>query len=511
MAVSSENAAHVAADVWYPDTGATSHATPDNQMLSHSEAYTGGDVLKIGNGTGLDVSRVGHTSPVQTTESPTIAPWWAELIVVATQFAPLAVKLPMAQEPSPLAIAAPTDTHVTSGPPAGTRKAPWGRGKPQVPHTMRTRHKTRGTDEEFYVLTASADPTCYSQAVGHPQWRDAMDQEFNALLHNNTWELTPATPHMNIIGCKWVFRTKRKVDGSVERYKAQLVAKGWTLWQLDVHNTFLNGHLAETVYVKQPPGYEDLARLNHVCHLQWSLYGLKQAPRAWFKRLHDFLTPTGFLASKTDVSLFHYTFGDSRVFLLVYVDDIIMMGNDPGLVTTLLHRLSTTFKIKNLGPPSFFLGIETLTIGDSFLFSQRRLCQFMHSPTDDHWSLLKRVLRYIKGTQDYGLQLRPSASSDLHAFSDSEWAGCPVDRKSTSGYVVFLGENLVSWVSRKQHTVARSSTEAEYKGLADVAAEVTWVVSLLCELGLYSGKLATLSWCHIFSCKSSVPHSYEAC
>ncbi|XP_019182103.1 PREDICTED: uncharacterized protein LOC109177241 [Ipomoea nil] len=192
------------------------------------------------------------------------------------------------------------------------------------------------------------------------------------------------------------------------------------------------------------------------------------------------------------------------------------MDNDPGLVTTLLHRLSTTFKIRDLGPPSFFFGIETLTSGDCFLLSQRRytqdilscssmtdckalatpalvtqpatpstdpfenptqyrrivgalqyltitrpdlaysvnrLCQFMHSPTDDHWSLLKRVLRYIKGTQDYGLRLRPSASSDLHAFFDSDWAGCPVDRKSTSGYAVFLGDNLVS---RKQRTVARS-------------------------------------------------------
>ncbi|XP_019199030.1 PREDICTED: uncharacterized protein LOC109192778 [Ipomoea nil] len=92
------------------------------------------------------------------------------------------------------------------------------------------------------------------------------------------------------------------------------------------------------------------------------------------------------------------------------------------------------------------------------------------------------------------LSYSSSASTDIHAFSDSDWAGCPVNRKSTSGYVVFLGTNLVSWVSRKQRTVARFSTEAEYKGLADVSAEVTWVISLLCELGLHSGRPATL-WC----------------
>ncbi|XP_019176083.1 PREDICTED: uncharacterized protein LOC109171511 [Ipomoea nil] len=127
-------------------------------------------------------------------------------------------------------------------------------------------------------------------------------------------------------------------------------------------------------------------------------------------------------------------------------------------------------------------------------FSVNRLCQFMHSPTQDHWVLLKRVLRYVKGTLDYGLRLSPSSSSAIHAFSNSDWASCTIDRKSTNGYAVFLGTNFISWLSRKQRTVARSSTEAEYKSLADVAAEVTWVVSLLRELGLHTGDPATL-WC----------------
>ncbi|XP_019153734.1 PREDICTED: uncharacterized protein LOC109150298 [Ipomoea nil] len=233
------------------------------------------------------------------------------------------------------------------------------------------------------------------------------------------------------------------------------------------------------------------------------------------------------------------------------------MGDDATLIDKLLHRLSTTFKIRDLGTPIFFLGIETLNQDGSLMLSQRRymtdllnragmtdckplatpasvtqsvtpstqpyenptqyrrlvgalqyltitrpdlsfavnrLCQFMHSPTDDHWVLLKRVLRYIKGTLNYGLRLSPSVSTSVHAFSDSDWAGCPVDRKNTSGYAVFLGSNLISWLSRKQRTVARSSTKAEYKALADVSAEVTWIVSLLRELGLHSGDPATL-WC----------------
>lgn len=107
---------------------------------------------------------------------------------------------------------------------------------------------------------------------------------------------------------------------------------------------------------------------------------------------------------------------------------------------------------------------------------------------------MKRVLRYVKGTQNYGLRLTTSTSTAIHAYSDSDWAGCPVDRKSTSGYAVYFEDNLISWLSRKQRTVARSSTEAKYKGLADVSVEVTWVVSLLRELGLDSGQPAHL-WC----------------
>ncbi|XP_019191043.1 PREDICTED: uncharacterized protein LOC109185559 [Ipomoea nil] len=96
-------------------------------------------------------------------------------------------------------------------------------------------------------------------------------------------------------------------------------------------------------------------------------------------------------------------------------------------------------------------------------YAVNRLCQFLHSPTIDHWALVKRLLRYIKGTLDFGLRLTPSLSTTIHAFSDSDWAGCPIDRKSTSGFAVYLGSNLVSWLSKKQRMVARSSTEGSTK------------------------------------------------
>ncbi|XP_019173407.1 PREDICTED: uncharacterized protein LOC109168982 [Ipomoea nil] len=280
--------------------------------------------------------------------------------------------------------------------------------------------------------------------------------------------------------------------------------------------------------MKQPLGYEDLAHPDHVCLLQRSLYGLKQAPREWFKRLHDFLLSAGFSSSKTDVSLFYYISIGSQVFLLVYVDDIIMMGIDAALVSTLLGCLASApsksvilrrymtdllnragmVDCKSLATPALVSqsvtpsdkpfenptqyrrivgALQYLTITRPDLsYVVNLLCQFMHSPSTDHWAMVKHVLRYIKGTLDYGLCLRPSPTADIHAYSDSNWAGCPIDRKSTSGYAIFLGSNLISWLSRKYRTVARSSTEAEYKALADVAAEVTWVVSLLRELGLHA-------------------------
>ncbi|XP_019155017.1 PREDICTED: uncharacterized protein LOC109151872 [Ipomoea nil] len=136
----------------------------------------------------------------------------------------------------------------------------------------------------------------------------------------------------------------------------------------------------------------------------------------------------------------------------------------------------------------------TITRPDlSFVVNQ--LCQHMHVPTIAHWEQLKRVLRYVKGTVNFGLRFKQSSSREIHVFSDSDWADCPEDRKSTSGFAVFLGSNLISWVCKKQRTVARFSTESEYKALVDVCGEVIWIMSLLHEIHVPGISVQKL-WCN---------------
>ena len=112
----------------------------------------------------------------------------------------------------------------------------------------------------------------------------------------------------------------------------------------------------------------------------------------------------------------------------------------------------------------------------------QQICLHMHDPRANHLLLVKRVLRYIRGTTDYGLTLFRRSSSKLTAYSDADWAGCPGTRLSTSGYCVFVGANLVSWSAKRQHTVSRSSAEAEYRAVANVVAETCWLRQLLQEL-----------------------------
>ena len=206
----------------------------------------------------------------------------------------------------------------------------------------------------------------------------------------------PPSPSQNLVGCKWVYKLKYNSDGFISRYKAVdfeetfspviktptiriilflAVQFNWPLRQLDVSNAFLHGFLREDVYMVQAPGYVDSAHPNHVCKLLKSLYGLKQAPRAWFERFSTQLLHMGFQASLLDSSLFTLRHGNLVAFLLVYVDDIVLIGNSPQFLTSLIAQLSAFFELKDLGPLSYFLGLQITRTSKGLLVSKTKYAQ----------------------------------------------------------------------------------------------------------------------------------------
>jgi len=269
------------------------------------------------------------------------------------------------------------------------------------------------------------------------------------------------------------------------------------------------------------------------------------SPRAWYSRFTAHLLSLGFVEARSDTSLFVFRRGSDTVYLLLYVDDIVFTASSTELLRRTITALQQEFAMKDLGELHHFLGMEVQRIGDGLFLSQhqymidilnragmadckpvstpvdcnpklsadgvpvqdatdfrslagalqyltftrpdiayavQQICLYMHDPREPHLTALKRILRYIRGTLHMGLVLRPSSSAELVVYSDADWAGCLETRKSTSGFAVFLGDNLVSWSSKWQNTVSRSSAEAEYRAVANAVAEVSWLRQLLHEL-----------------------------
>jgi histone deacetylase 1/2 len=244
---------------------------------------------------------------------------------------------------------------------------------PERPHTRlqsgvsKPKKFTDGTIRYAY-FSSTGEPSSTSEALADVRWKAAMDEEYAALLNNKTWHLVPSRRGQNIIDCKWVYKIKRKADGSIDRYKARLVAKGfkqrygidyedtfspvvksatirvvlslavsrgWKLRQLDVKNAFLHGVLEEEVFMRQPPGYE--TRLGYV-----------------------------------DTSLFFYNKGGVIIFMLIYVDDIVVASSSEKAIDALLHDLGLDFALKDLGELHYFLGIEVKKVHDGIILSQEQ-------------------------------------------------------------------------------------------------------------------------------------------
>ncbi|CAL2250164.1 unnamed protein product [Prunus armeniaca] len=362
-----------------------------------------------------------------------------------------------------------------------------------------------------------------------------MNEELSALHKTGTWDLVPLPPGKHAVGCRWVYKIKIKSDGSLERYKAPLVTKGftqeygldyeetfapvakmtsvrtllavasvhqWSLSQMDVKNAFLNGDLFEEVYMVPPPGV--LHNPGEVCRLRKALYGLKQAPRAWFEKFSAVIGSLGFQSSAHDPALFVRSTSVGRILLLLYVDDMILTGDDLDGISQLKLALHDRFEMKDLGPLRYFLGIEVASspkdtrVADTPLELNVRYSPSDGTPLDD-----PTLYRTIVGSLVYLTITRPDIAYAVHIVSQFvsspttlRWAAAsdPFDRKSTTDYCIFLGDSLISWKSKKQSVVSRSSAEAEYRAMASTAAEIVWLRWLLQDIGV-SLSMPTLMYC----------------
>ncbi|BBN68151.1 hypothetical protein Prudu_303S000400, partial [Prunus dulcis] len=357
-----------------------------------------------------------------------------------------------------------------------------------------------------------------SEALKDPKWVQAIKEEMKGLEKNQTWTLE-------------TIPEKKDIDMDLSSDTRQ------DLWQKDYEETFAPVVKLNTVRVLLSLA----ANLDWPLHqLRKVLYGLKQSPRAWFGRFTMAMKNNGFKQCNSDHTLFLKHRKGKVTTLIIYVDDMIITGNDKQEISQLQDYLATEFEMKDLGGLKYFLELRWLDRSKTYFLS-KEIClrlvdrhrnarliiilenhhgeypikvltnkeryqrlvgrliylshtrsdiayavsvvsQFMHSPSEDHMNAVLRILRYLKSAPEKGLMFSKHGHLNIDGYSDADWAGNVTDRKSTSGYFTFVG-NLVTWRSKKQNVVALSSAEAEFRGMTKGICELLWLRKLLTELG----------------------------
>ncbi|CAH2083649.1 unnamed protein product [Euphydryas editha] len=450
--------------------------------------------------------------------------------------------------------------------------------------TLRPRNRTKRnntvTDENsmYCLLSSFSDPQTVEEALSSPyvkEWRQAMDEEYNSLMKNNTWSLKNLPLNKKVLPCKWVYKTKTDESGNIIRFKARLVIKGYAqrkgtdyeevfspvvkystirylislaarlgleIDQLDAVSAFLQGDIDVDIYMKQPELYEQGPQ---VCHLHKSLYGLKQASRLWNSKLNTVLQEIGMKRSKSDPCVYFNV--DKNAYIAVWVDDLILLTSNKVERNKIKNKLMQYLEMKDLGKASQCVGLNITRDGDTIMIDQGKyirdvltkygmsdckpcktpievglkftksaedeemnypyqqaigcllyiaqgtrpdisfavntLSRFNKEPRAEHWTAVKRVMRYLQGTKDMKLTYTKDGESNMRGFCDADWASNNIDRKSCTGYVFISQGGAVSWCSRRQQTVALSTAEAEYMAMSSAAQEALWLRQLHVEFG----------------------------
>ncbi|KAE8706377.1 hypothetical protein F3Y22_tig00110393pilonHSYRG00025 [Hibiscus syriacus] len=418
------------------------------------------------------------------------------------------------------------------------------------------------------IIEEVTEPETFEEASQSSEWMTAMKEEIDALQQNQTWDLVLKIKDVKLISCKWVYKIKRRPDGSIERYKARLVARGfsqqyeldydeifspvaklttvrvllalatnkdWNLWQMDVKNSFLHGKLDREIYMTQPMGFQSQDHPEYVCKIRKALYGLKRAPRAWYGKIAKFLTKSGYSVTPADSSLFVKANEGKLAIVLVYVDDLIITGDDEAEILQTKENLSVRFQMKELGQLKHFIGLEVDHTHEGIFLCQHKyakdllkrfgmlkckststpmepnvkicshegkdledatmyrqlvgsliyltltrpdisyavgvMSRYMQNPKKPHLEAIRRILRYVKSTIDYGLLYKKAEDCKLVSYCDVDYAGDHDTRRSTTGYVFKLGSGTISWCSKRQPMVSLSTTEAKYRAASMAAQE----------------------------------------
>ncbi|KAL8147589.1 hypothetical protein AgCh_005055 [Apium graveolens] len=383
------------------------------------------------------------------------------------------------------------------------------------------------------------------EALQDADWVQAMQEELNEFERNKVWTLVPRPKNRSVVGTKWVFRNETDSDGIITRNKVRLVAKGYSqqegidydetfapvarleairiflayaahkkfkVFQMDVKSAFLNGELEEEVYVEQPPGFVDSKFPNHVYRLDKVLYGLKQAPRAWYETLSQFLLESGFHRGTIDKTLFYLNHGKDLLLVQIYVDDIIFGSTNAKLCERFAKPMQSRYQMSKMGELSYFLGLQVKQNEEGTFICQSKytinlLKKFGMQDCSTTSTLMATTTKLDKDTSSpvditnyrgmigsllYLTASRPDIiESDfkLIGYSDADFAGCKIDRKSTSGSCQFLGGRLVSWFSKKQKSIYTSTVKAEYIAAGSCCAQILWMKNQLLDYGLEFSKI----------------------
>nr|GEY67157.1 hypothetical protein [Tanacetum cinerariifolium] len=367
-------------------------------------------------------------------------------------------------------------------------------------HNIVQTRRQLATDPEMcmYALTMSTtEPKNIKEAMADSAWIEAMQKELHQFDKLLVWELVEKPFGKSIIKLKWLWQNKKDEDQTVIRNKARLVAKGYAQEEgIDFEESFapVARLEAEEVYVAQPDGFVDPDHPENVYRLRKALYGLKQAPRAWYDELSKFLTSKGFTKGlQIHQSPSGIFINQAKYTLEILHKHGMDKGKSIGTTMAMKPKLDADLSGNPVEQTDYRSKIGSLM----YLTSSRpdivqAVCfcaRFQSRPTEKHLKEVKRIFRYLRGTVNMGLWYPKGSSFELIAFLDADHTGCIDSRKSTSGGIQFLGDKLVSWMSKKHNCTAMSSAEAEYVVLSVSCAQVMWMRTQLQDYGFNYNKI----------------------